>query len=158
MIHRTIQWSWFPLMVGVMLGAIEAIVLVGLSNTGELTPWIAVGTTVLSAVIVLVVLAFGRQVVEVDASTVATWFGLGWPKRTFPVGDITAIRRVRNSWWYGWGIRWVPNGSMYNTWGRDAVEIGLTSGRVFRIGTPDPGGLADALSVVSGLPAEPPPT
>ena len=30
---------------------------------------------------------------------------------------------VRNKWWHGWGVRWVPGGSMYNVWGLDAVEL-----------------------------------
>lgn len=155
MAHRTIQWSWYPLIVGLILGTIELVVLVGLDRSGELTMPVAIGTAALSTAIFLVVLLFGRQVVEVDDLAVTTWFGFGWPKRSVPFAEITAIRRVRNRWWYGWGIRAVPSGWMYNTWGYDAVELGLASGRVFRVGTPDPDGLAAAVSAGAGLAVSP---
>ena len=44
---------------------------------------------------------------------------------------------VRNSALYGWGLRWIPGGTLWNVWGRDAVEVGLVSGKRFRIGTDD---------------------
>ncbi len=56
------------------------------------------------------------------------------------------MRPVRNSWWYGWGVRKVPGGWMYNVWGYDAIELELASGKVFRIGTDDPDGLLAALT------------
>ena len=30
---------------------------------------------------------------------------------------------VTNPWYYGFGIRWTPNGTLYNVSGRHAVEI-----------------------------------
>ena len=53
---------------------------------------------------------------------------------------------MRNKWWYGWGLRWIPGGSMYNVWGFDAVELELRSGKVFRIGSDEPDALLAALS------------
>jgi len=60
---------------------------------------------------------------------------------------VTAVRQVRNHWYYGFGIRKVPNGWMYNVSGLDAVELHLTSGKVFRIGTDDVDQLFGVLSI-----------
>lgn len=70
---------------------------------------------------------------------------LGWPLRLFDRSEIQRAEAVRNKWWYGWGIRRVPSGWMWNVWGLDAVEILLTNGKRFRIGTDDPDGLTAAL-------------
>ena len=58
----------------------------------------------------------------------------------------TAARIVRNSWWYGFGIRWFPGGTLWNVWGLDAVEFDLVKGRKLRIGTDEPEQLLAALS------------
>ncbi len=65
--------------------------------------------------------------------------------RRIEVGEIVAAARVRNSWWHGWGIRKVSRGWMYNNAGRDAIELTLRSGKVFRIGTDQPDELLAAL-------------
>ena len=67
-----------------------------------------------------------------------SWFGWGWPRRQVRFDEIEATAAVRNSWWYGWGLRKVPRGWMFNNAGRDAVELTLRSGSVFRIGTDQP--------------------
>ena len=60
---------------------------------------------------------------------------------------VRGVRQVRNKWWYGWGIRKIPKGWMYNVWGLDAVELEMESGKVFRIGTDEPDQLLGALSI-----------
>jgi len=42
----------------------------------------------------------------------------------------------------------ISGGWMYNVWGLDAVELNLTSGKVFRIGTDEP---AELLAAVEQL-------
>ena len=143
-----------PIPVIVFLVAIDLAVFIGLAGSDELTTGVVALTVGITVVIVATVLLFSRLVVEVDTESLRTSFGFGWPHRVIAIADITAIRKVRNSWWYGWGIRWVRNGWMYNTWGYDAVEVGLSAGRVFRAGTEDRDGLANALSEATGLPIE----
>lgn len=106
------------------------------------------------AILIVVVGAlfiFSRLTVTVGAGTVDAVFGLGWPRRSVNVLDIVAIRRVRNQWWYGFGVRRVTNGWMYNVWGLDAVELELNSGHVFRIGSNDCSDLLAALSLHTSL-------
>ncbi|MEM9515557.1 MAG: hypothetical protein AAGA42_11940 [Actinomycetota bacterium] len=93
----------------------------------------------------IVIAVFARLTVTVNDHHVTAAFGWGWPARTIEFADIHAVVAVRNSWWYGWGLRWIPRGTMYNVWGRDAVELELADDRVFRIGTDDVVGLRAAL-------------
>lgn len=108
-------------------------------------------TGIASALILVIVALFSRLTVTVDRESVSANFGWRWPRHVVSLDDIVSFRRVRNRWWLGWGIRWVPHGWMYNVWGLDAVELTLRSGRVFRIGTDEPGDLLAALSLVTSL-------
>lgn len=87
-----------------------------------------------------------RLTVVVDARAVTAVFGWGWPSRTIDRAEIESAVRVRNSWWHGWGIRKVSRGWMYNIAGRDAIQLSLRSGKVFRIGTDQPDDLLAAIS------------
>lgn len=86
-----------------------------------------------------------RLTVSVADGSVTVWFGWGWPRRQIELDEIDRATIVRNSWWYGWGLRKVHRGWMYNNGGRDAVELMLRSGKVFRIGTDQPAELLAAL-------------
>lgn len=103
---------------------------------------------VLGAVLVLLLVSIGlfrRLRVTVRDGVVTAAFGWGWPRRRIPVAEIREARAVRNSWWYGWGIRLTPHGWMFNASGFDAVHLEMTGDRRFRIGTDDPAGLVAAI-------------
>ncbi|GMQ97670.1 MAG: hypothetical protein BMS9Abin17_0170 [Acidimicrobiia bacterium] len=89
---------------------------------------------------------FTRLSVTIDVTSVTVAFGFGWPKRAIEIAEITSVHQVRNRWYHGWGIRLLTGGWMYNVWGLDAIELDLSSGRKFRIGTDDPEGLLAALT------------
>ncbi len=95
-------------------------------------------------VIVTIVIASTLSV-AVTAEEIILRFGWGWPQKRIARSDVIAHRPVRNHWILGWGLRWFPGGTMWNVWGRDAIELDLTSGRRFRIGTDDVPGLTAAL-------------
>ena len=81
---------------------------------------------------------FKDLTVEVDHEAVRLAFGAGFIKKEFKLRDIVSVRAVRNSWWHGWGIKYIGNGWMYNVAGLDAVELTFTDGKVVRIGTDEP--------------------
>jgi hypothetical protein len=62
-----------------------------------------------------------------------------------PLAEARSAQAVRNYWWYGFGIWWIPRGTVWTVWGFDAVEVGINSGRRFRIGTDEPEALLAAL-------------
>lgn len=137
-IQRTGVW-----LVG--LAALEAVVLVVLVVAGAPAVALVVALAVVSLAVLLAA-TFSRLRVEIDETEVRLAFGSGWPRRTVDVGAIVSARAVRNRWWYGWGIRWIPGGTLWNVWGLDAVELALASGRVLRVGTDDPAGLLAAFA------------
>ncbi len=108
-----------------------------------------VAMAVCAAVVVLGVLvgtAFSSLTIEIDAGALHWWFGWRlWQKR-IALDDITATARVRNPWWYGFGIHRTPRGWLYNVRGLDAVEIRLRDGRTLRLGTDEPEKLRTALA------------
>lgn len=96
---------------------------------------------------------FGTLTTVVDHDTLHVRFGpIPLIRKRLALADIRAARAVRNKWWYGFGMRWIPRGRLWNVWGYDAVELELTSGTRFRIGTDEPRALLDALRQ-AGVPA-----
>lgn len=107
----------------------------------------AVAIVVTAGVLLILVLVLGasRMTVTVDMAGVDVGFAFGWPRRYVAMERVTEVSVVRNRWFFGWGIRFVPHGWLWNVWGLDAVELRLDSGRVFRIGTAEPNELAAAI-------------
>ena len=135
----------------IVWGIAIAIALVGLADDrGEA----ALPAAIIFVVVTGIAVVFSRLTVTVGSGTVTAAFGWGWPKRTFDTSQITALRRVRNAWYHGWGIRWIRGGWMYNIWGLDAVEFDLQSGRKFRIGTDEPDAVIAALTSHTALQPE----
>lgn len=100
---------------------------------------------VILAVLVLCLLLFCVLSVKVDGEEVSLRFGVGIIRKRFPLSEIESHSVVRNPWYYGWGLRRIPIGWLYNVSGLDAVELSMTDGRKFRIGTDDPAGLDAAI-------------
>lgn len=113
-------------------------------------PWAVLANSIVLLLTAGILTLFARLTTTVESGRVAVAFGWGWPVHTENVAEIEAVRLVRNSSWHGWGMRRTPSGWMYNVWGLDAVEIDLSSGKSFRIGTDDPQGLYAALTLAIG--------
>ncbi len=142
--HTQTAFQSVVLTVGLML-ALVTVFVPDLEEEGLLVP-IAVFLVATAAITLL----FSRLTVTVGNGEVVTAFGIGWPKHVERLDEIVAVREVRNKWIYGWGIRRLPDGWMYNVWGLQAVELDLASGKSFRIGTDDPEGLLAVLTLSIG--------
>ena len=45
---------------------------------------------------------------------------------------------IKSAWYHGWGIRIIPNGTLYNISGTDGVELKFNDmNTIIRIGTKD---------------------
>jgi hypothetical protein len=95
-------------------------------------------------------LLFHSLTIEIDHERFRCFFGFGLIRRTFPLSEVAAVRRVRNRWFYGWGIRLIRSGWMFNVSGFDAVELELRSGRRFRVGTDRPDDVIEAFERLHG--------
>lgn len=100
------------------------------------------------AILGLCLLLFPTLTVVVRNSSVRFFFGLGLIGREIAVKEILTASVVRNSWTYGWGVRLIPGGWLWNVSGLDAVELRLRNGKLLRIGTDDPVALHSAIANV----------
>jgi len=105
--------------------------------------WFGPATLVLLAVCLVL---FATLTVDVRPDRVEIRFGPGLVRRTFLLADFVSCRAVRNRWYYGWGIRLIPGGWMYNVSGLDAVEMVRRDGSKYGIGTAAPEELTQAIS------------
>jgi hypothetical protein len=104
------------------------------------------GPLVLIAVVTAVILLlFATLTVTVDDTAVDARFGIGLVGKRLPFARIRSYQVVRNPWYYGWGIHFIPGGMLYNASGLSAIELRLTNGRCIRIGSGEPDVLAAAL-------------
>jgi hypothetical protein len=125
----------------VLLGAVVALGAAGRNLGPEGTDGLKVGIVILTLMMQL----FGWLTVTVDEKAVTARFGIGLLRKKVLLRDIKSATRVRNKWYYGWGMRMGPWGWMFNVSGLDAVEIELRDGGRFRVGTDEPDELASAI-------------
>jgi len=130
---------------GTLTLVIFALVIPGTAALLLLVPETRIFTGPVLAVLVAVAILFCTLTVEVTADFIVAALGPGIIRRSIRITDIRDARIVRNKWYYGWGVRLVPGGWMFNVSGLDAVELEFESGRRFRIGTDDPKGLLAAI-------------
>jgi hypothetical protein len=80
---------------------------------------------------------FGMRV-SVDEKFIAIKFGIGLFGKRVAVNAVRSVQIVKYPVYYGYGIRIVPGGILYNVSGRKAVEIRLKNKKgVIQIGTND---------------------
>jgi len=124
----------------------------GVMISGGAAGWTAThdpAGAIVPAVITVVLLAclfvFHDLTVQVSKEHIALRFGVGLIRKRFVMTGIQKAVPVRNHWYYGWGIKYTPHGWLYNVSGFDAVEIQLSNGRKYRIGTDEPDKLCLAI-------------
>ncbi len=102
------------------------------------------------AALVVLALLFGWLTVRVDGEAISWRFGIGLGRRRIDLAEIRAFAQVLNPWYWGWGIRWYREGTLYNVSGLAAVEFALRNGGRVRVGTDEPEALAAALEAELG--------
>jgi hypothetical protein len=135
--YRRTQVAW-PTVVPVV---VVMLFLAGVFLTSHLFTPLALAAGVMTVVLLL----FATMTVTVDDTAVNVRFGIGLVGKRVPFDRIRSCQVVRNAWYYGWGIHFIPGGILYNASGLSAIELRLTNGRCVRIGSGEPDGLAAAL-------------
>ena len=90
-------------------------------------------------------LLFWSLTVEEKSDHLHVYFGFGIIRRKIPLANIQQVNVVRTPWYYGWGIRPAPHGWMFNVSGFGGVELIFPKNERFRIGSDQPGRLAEAI-------------
>ena len=89
---------------------------------------------------------FYGMTVKVDTERIDISFGPGLIRKTIEVDKIINIDTIKNPWYYGWGIRLIPNGWLCNVSGSDGIELKFSDrSRIVRIGTKDSTKLKDEI-------------
>lgn len=104
--------------------------------------WVALAVL---AILAVSLVFFSSLTVVIDQDTLEIRFGAGIVRKRFRLSDIESCGRVRNPWYYGWGIRSIPHGWLFSVSGLDAVEIVMKTGKTYRIGTDEPEALEAAI-------------
>ena len=89
--------------------------------------------------------SFSALITIVDENFLSIIFGFGLIRKKFLLEDIESVKVVKNPWYYGWGIRLIPDGWLFNVSGFLAVEIRMKTGKKYRVGTDDPDNLAKSI-------------
>jgi len=91
---------------------------------------------------------FSSLTVQIEKHTLTCRFGVGLIRKDIPLSDVDHASAVLNSWFVGWGIRWIPGRYwVWNVSGLQAVELTMKDGRRFRIGTDEPEALVQAIAL-----------
>ena len=118
---------------------------VGMEVLTGVAPLAVIGVALMGVFLAL----FFSLTVEIDATHLTFRFGIELIRQRIPLAEIVAVKPVRNTWLYGWGIHRTPHGWLYNVSGWEAVEITLVTGKRFRLGTDEPQRLARMLQAVT---------
>jgi hypothetical protein len=142
-IYREFTFGW--LLLAFMIPTYSMMVYLFVNDLGDrpFTPGAFLLTTISMALACLMFYGMTTIVTD-DAVTVS--FGIGLIRKRIFLQRIMTLRIVKSPWYYGRGIRFIPNGRMYNISGNQAVELTFNdSDRVFWIGTRNPKELIDAI-------------
>lgn len=132
---------------GTVLRVIYLIITAWLLMTAVLFTWLLY---IVVGMMSLVFLLFHSLTVTIDDVFIRVSFGPGLLRKRIPLSRVVSCRPVRNRLWYGFGIRYIFDGWMWNVSGMDAVQLTYEDGHHFRIGTDEPEALAAAITVAIG--------
>ena len=104
------------------------------------------GYIMFTFVILLSCLLFYGMTTKVTADVILISYGIGIIRKRVKLNRITGVTTVTSPWYYGWGIRLIPNGMLYNISGTAGLELKFNdTNRIIRIGSPDPSALKKAI-------------
>ena len=127
----------------IIVGIVAAMVGIGIILAKEGSNWIAIAVLVVLAVVLAL---FHRLTVVINEEEIIVQFGPGLIRKRFKLDQIESCRAVRIPWYYGWGIRATPQGTVFRVSGFGAVHLRLVAGGEFLIGTDVPQELEEAIT------------
>ena len=68
-------------------------------------------------------LLFYGLTTKVTLDTITISFGIGLIRKRIELKRVKSIETVKSPWYYGWGIRIIPNGTLYNISGSDCLVL-----------------------------------
>lgn len=96
---------------------------------------------------VIIYLLFYGMETTIDDESIRISYGIGLIRKTIKLANVKTVSVVSNPWYYGWGLRLIPNGMLYNISGAAGVELTFNdTPRIIRIGSTDAPALEKTIS------------
>ena len=96
-------------------------------------------------------LCFYKLTITIDNTYISFKFGVGFIKKYYRIANIKSCKPVSYSIFNGWGIRFFPNGTLYNVTGSKAIELQFyDKNTVVQIGTNQPEEISQLLNSLIG--------
>jgi hypothetical protein len=96
------------------------------------------GYIILTVTFILIFFLFYGLTTKITSDTITISFGVGLIRKKIQLKRVKTADTIKSPWYYGWGIRIIPNGTLYNISGTDGVELKFNdTNRIIRIGTKD---------------------
>src|SRR5690554_4065064 len=132
--YNEFQFAWWILiLIPVWLG-----VIIATEDRADLH-LISILISPITILCVLIALLFYGMKTTVTGSKITIAFGIGLIRKSIDLSTVQSVKSVKNQWYYGWGIRMIPNGWLYNIAGLRAVKIKRKDkNSVLRIGSKHP--------------------
>lgn len=84
---------------------------------------------------IIYLLFYGMKTI-IDDESIRIYYGIGLIRKRIKIGRVKAAKVVSNPWYFGWGIRVIPNGMMFNISGSAGVELTFhDNSGIIRIGS-----------------------
>ncbi|MGS0675199.1 hypothetical protein [Shewanella sp. 0m-4] len=93
-------------------------------------------------------LLFSSLTIKVDGARIYWFFGPKFWQKSLELSEIASVRKIKTKWYYGFGIRLISTGWLYNVSGLTAIELKLNDGTMVSLGTNDPDNLINAIDII----------
>jgi len=134
--YKEFQFCWLLIWLMIPVEVLMTLVFIYTVGTRPLT----IGSFLFTqAIMVTITLMFYGMSTTIDSKRITIRFGIGLIRKTIALNKVEKIDSVINPWLYGWGIRYIPNGMLYNVSGSEGIELNFNdTHKIIRIGTEDP--------------------
>ena len=124
---------------------IFCIVILIITGFDEIIPALVLLFVIVTFLVCLLI--FYKLTIEIDDTHLSFTLGTGLVKKKYALKDIESCLPVKNSAFYGVGIRLIPDGWLYNVSGQYAVELAFKNKKSkIRIGTDKPDEVAETIN------------
>lgn len=94
---------------------------------------------IITGICLSIIVLFYGMTTTIDAESITISFGIGFINKKINLANIESVTEVQNPWYWGWGIRMIPNGTLYNISGSKGIELKFkNTDKTIRIGSKNP--------------------
>lgn len=154
MIMKTFKEFQFATIIFIIAIPAQILLAIMFITQAGTKPMTLVPYLIANSTFVIIYLLFYGMKTTIDEQWIRISYGVGVITKKVKLSDVKDVSVVSNPWYYGWGIRFIPNGMLYNINGSSGVELTFNEkSRILRIGSADASALRIAISAsIKGKP------